>query len=129
MKLVLETLWTMFLCGVGGVLLYLIMAVVGHLMRRHCINVMVSDDEETYVATKAYVDAMQPKHNVQLLSCKRCRKLWEPRTFNFHNLCDGCLALFDKQKMDGRFAMMFCGKVSYHIENSDDWVKANPYVE
>ena len=48
----------------------------------------------------------------------------KPQQWIFHNLCDTCFALFDKQKVYGRIDLFINKRQTAYFEDSDAWSKA-----
>lgn len=62
--------------------------------------------------------------------CRRCAEEFIPGTWNFYDLCHNCFALFDEQKMKGRWHNVLHRnepmKDSY-FESCEEWMKHFPY--
>lgn len=70
--------------------------------------------------------------NPPAFNCKHCGNNYqpEPRQWIFHNLCDTCFPLFDKQKMEGRIDLLIYKRQTAYFEDSDAWsnaVKNSPF--
>lgn len=59
--------------------------------------------------------------------CKNCGAWFkpQPKQWIFHDLCDPCFALFDRQKMMGRYAHVLEKKSVSYFEDVDAWIKHN----
>jgi hypothetical protein len=59
--------------------------------------------------------------------CKNCGAWFKPKPqqWIFHQLCDSCFAVFDRQKMMGRYARIVEKKTVSYFEDVDDWIKQN----
>lgn len=58
-------------------------------------------------------------------NCKKCGAWFQPtpKQWIFHELCATCFAAFDRQKMEGRLALMVEKKKMQYFEDSDEWVQ------
>ena len=63
--------------------------------------------------------------------CRRCgvRYVPAPKQWVFHDLCDGCFALFDEQKMRGRFVPLGGEPPpgGVYFESCEAWMEAFPF--
>jgi hypothetical protein len=59
-------------------------------------------------------------------ACKNCGQWFTPKPTQwiFHELCDPCFAVFDRQKMLGRISILEKKPVPYWEEVAD-WIKQN----